>query len=289
MLKGYKYRPYPDRKQRKQIDRYIAGARFFYNWLIDQEDNYWKSYKDSNNKPDKNFVPTFRAQKKIVHDFSWLKDLPSNIIDYTAKNLKTAYKNWFRSLSKKDYQFRKPVKKTLKSRQSYGDRECTIDYKNKTIRISNIETPIKAYLDRRLPGSESLSKLKLAKKYKVTISRTPSRKYFFSVQYDDASIEPKTLSYNDNNAIGIDFGVKDYIITSSEVNGLTEKHKVEKLENLLNDLKKVKRLQRLFNRSRERYYLSFIQNYITKHGLKIHITELKGSKKKWFRLAKSLF
>ncbi|WP_336156540.1 IS200/IS605 family element RNA-guided endonuclease TnpB, partial [Fusobacterium polymorphum] len=127
----------------------------------------------------------------------WLKDVDKFSLQNSLKDLDKAYKNFF---SGKDY----PKFKSKKdNRKSY-----------RTNFTNNIE-----FLDKWIKVPK-LGKLKIRDKIKpqgriisATITQAPSGKYYISLCCAD--IEVKKLKSTNKN-VGIDLGIKDFVLTSDE-------------------------------------------------------------------------
>lgn len=126
-------------------------------------------------------------------DFEWLKEVNSQTLQQSLKNLETAYGNFFRKHSK----FPKFKKKS--NHQSFRIPQH-ISLKEYKICVPKFKEGIKINLHRKLEG-----KIKSA-----TFSKTPSGKYFVSILCEvHKKTKPKT-----GKSIGIDLGITDFIVTS---------------------------------------------------------------------------
>lgn len=86
MLKGYKYRLYPNKKQKEYFAKCFGCVRFIYNHMLSDKIEYYKETKQKlNNTP---------AQYK--KEFSWLKEVDSLALANAQMNLQSAYNNFFK-------------------------------------------------------------------------------------------------------------------------------------------------------------------------------------------------
>ena len=188
MLISYKFRMYPNKKQKEYFSKCFGCIRFIYNrMLADKIEYYKKEKKNLHNTP---------AQYK--EEFEWLKEVDSLALANAQMNLQTAYDNFF-----KNPKIGFPKFKSKKSHHY----TYTTNNQGKTIRISG------AYI--RLP---KIGKVKIKKHRNfngtiksVTVSQNASGKYYISIlvnQEELAKLKPN------NNAIGIDLGIKEFCITS---------------------------------------------------------------------------
>lgn len=194
--KAYKFRLYPNEKQKEQINKTIGSARFVYNHFL----NEWTTtYKETGKGLSNTKCSAVLTQLKKQVDTWWLKEPDSIALQASLEHLADAFDGFFQK--KKDY----PRFKSKKHhRQSYTTKQT-----NKNIRVSGNKI--------KLP---KLDWVRFAKSKEVTgtiqraiISRTPTGKYFVSVVCQVEMIaEPKT-----GTAIGIDLGITDFAILSTGV------------------------------------------------------------------------
>jgi putative transposase len=126
-------------------------------------------------------------------DLTWLKEVNSQTLQQSLKNLETAYGNFFRKHTK----FPKFKKKS--NHQSFRVPQH-ISLRDAKIQIPKFKEGIKINLHRKIEGE-----IKSA-----TFSRTPSNKYFVSILCE-VKKEPKKKT---GKSIGIDLGITDFIVTS---------------------------------------------------------------------------
>ena len=92
MLKAYKYRIYPNQKQKELLSRIFGQVRFVYNLGLET-----KIIAYTGNKK---HLDMFNLTKQITElkktDAPWLKDSPSQSLQSSIRNLDIAYTNFFR-------------------------------------------------------------------------------------------------------------------------------------------------------------------------------------------------
>lgn len=160
-------------------------VRFIYNRMLSDKIKYYEETKQKlNNTP---------AQYK--KEFEWLKEVDSLALANAQMNLQTAYNNFFRS-SKVGF----PKFKSKKSnRRSY-----TTNCVNSNIAIENgyIKLPkvglVKLKQHRLIPSDYKLKS--------VTISQTPSGKYYASVLFE---YENQVQEQDMHNFLGLDFSMHE--------------------------------------------------------------------------------
>ena len=200
MLKAYKFRLYPNQKQIDYLNKTFGCVRFIYNaMLFDKIETYKLTKEMLYNTP---------AQYKDKYPF--LKEVDSLALSNAQLNLETAYKKFFKEKtgfpnykSKKNNYFSFTTNNQIRVNKK-GETLNTIHIiDSKYIKIPKLKTPIRLKMHRQLPKDAVIKS--------VTISKTPTNKYFISilVECEIEKLKPET------NKIGLDLGIKDYIITSN--------------------------------------------------------------------------
>ena len=183
MNKAYKFRIYPNAEQQIILTKTFGCVRFIYNQMLSDKINYYEETKQKlNNTP---------AQYKSK--FPWLKEVDSLALANAQMNLQTAYNSFFRN-PKIGF----PKFKSKKSnRRSY-----TTNCVNGNISIDNgfLKLP-KVGLVKLKQHRLILSNYKLKS---VTISQTPSGKYYASVLFEyENQIQEQEL----HDFLGLDFSM----------------------------------------------------------------------------------
>lgn len=203
ITKSYKFRIYPNKNQRILIEKTFGCCRFVYNHYlaksIEDYERIGKSNSYSQNSKD-------YSELKKKEEFSWLKETDASAHQRALKNLDYAYQNFFRRVKQGQKPgFPKFKKKT--SAQSY----TTPNLAGKRSTIENILKPrhikicklgwVKAKID-RIPQGHWVN---------MTIRRTASGKYSVSLCCVNVPHEEYDTT---GSLIGIDLGIKDFVITS---------------------------------------------------------------------------
>ena len=183
MNKAYKFRIYPNAEQQIILAKTFGCVRFIYNQMLSDKINHYEETKQKlNNTP---------AQYKSK--FPWLKEVDSLALANAQMNLQTAYNSFFRN-TKIGF----PKFKSKKSnRRSY-----TTNCVNGNISIYNgfLKLP-KVGLVKLKQHRLILSNYKLKS---VTISQTPSGKYYASVLFEyENQIQEQEL----HDFLGLDFSM----------------------------------------------------------------------------------
>lgn len=193
MLKSYKYRINPSSTQKEKLSHFFGCARFIYNWGLNRKSELYSSTKEN--------VSFFTLAKEVTNlkkeeDFEWLKDVHSQTLQMSLRNLDVAYTNFF----KKRGDFPKFKKKS--NRQSFQYPQG-VKIKGDKVFLPKIGW-VKYFNSRCFEGNIKT----------VTVSLTPTGKYFVSVLVDNEEELPTKKPIIENTTVGLDFGIKNLIITS---------------------------------------------------------------------------
>ncbi|WP_443595644.1 RNA-guided endonuclease TnpB family protein [Agathobacter sp.] len=216
IYKGYKFRLYPNDKQKEYFAKCFGCARFIYNkMLADKIEHYQKTGEN---------LIVYPSDYK--DDFPFLKEVDSHILCQEEQHLQKAYANFFRN---KDFGFPK-FKSKKNNYKSFSTSNVT--------RCNTVEIIDNKYL--KLPRSKNfgLIKVKISQLIRstiktVTISQVPSGKYYVSM---NVAIWYQSLPSR-GSILGIDLGTKDLVITS-------DGDKFDNIKTLDNHQKKLAKLQR---------------------------------------------
>jgi putative transposase len=232
MHKAVQVRIYPSKEQETQLAQSFGCARWWWNYALNKS---IETYKETGKGLSRAALNAFLPLLKKAEDTIWLGDCYSQILQATTLNLTTAYKNFF------DQRAGFPKFKSKHGKQS-------IQYpQNVKVVNGNIKLPgnigvVKAKIHRPIDG-----KIKT-----VTVSKTPSGKYFVSILTE---IEAKNPTISKGKIYGVDLGLKHFAV-------VTDGEKVSKYDNpkyLAKHEKNLKRKQKKLARkqkgskSRNRY------------------------------------
>ncbi len=196
MLRAYKYRLYPTEEHKVLFAKTFGCCRFVYNWALNLKIEAYKERKETL----KNVYLTNLMKSKLKVENEWLSEVNSQSLQSALRNLDTAYTNFFRNAKAVGF----PKFKSRKDRQSFlCPQHCRVDFDNGTITIPKAKD-IPSVLYRRFKGTVKT----------VTISMTPSGKYFASVLVDTGLQEIPVNEVVHNTALGIDLGIKSLAVCS---------------------------------------------------------------------------
>jgi putative transposase len=135
----------------------------------------------------------FKKLEKENSPSSWIKEVNSQSVQASLRDLEVAYTRFFSKQGKF------PRFKSKRDRQSFRIPQSTV-YKDGQLEIPKFKQPIKVKEDRPISGEILFS----------TISKSPSGKYYVSI-----TCETEHIPYKKNkNSVGIDLGIKDLAICS---------------------------------------------------------------------------
>ena len=226
MLRAYKYRIYPTEEQKVLLAKTFGCCRFVYNWALNLKIEAYRQEKKT--------IAYKEVQDRMVNelkkDNQWLTEVNSQALLNTIRNLDTAYKNFFRDTHAVGF----PRFKSRKNRQSFQcPQHCSVDFKKGTLSIPKAKG-IPAVLHRRFKGMVKT----------VTVSMTPSGRYFASVLVDTAIQKLSASTIQGNTTLGIDLGIKSLAVCSD---GRT----FDNPKNLQRSLDRLKLLQKRLSRKQK--------------------------------------
>lgn len=192
IYKSYKYRLYPSPEDKELLSLHFGHCRFVYNYFLkEKQEFYLRNKKTLNYNNYSQALTTLKKQKEYV----WLKDVNSQSLQQSLKNLETAFGKFFSKKSKFPKFKRKDGNNSFNVPQN-------VTIKSDKIYIPKFRNGIKFVKHRPLKG----------KICSATISKKPSGKYYVSILTEQNIIIPDTIDVT--KAIGIDLGIKDFAITS---------------------------------------------------------------------------
>ena len=233
MLRGIKIRLYPNKEQASKLNQVLGCYRFVYNQCLDRKQMEYN--ENGNNLGLTELSKWFHGTLLKDEQYVWLKEQNTKVMKQSIKQMLTAYKNFFKQhkgfpkfKSKKDKQSALFPFEAISKRNTFDERKITLTQDLKDIRFRCSDLYYKRLQDYK-------DKIRSA-----TVSRTKSGNYFLSILVDIPQEELVKLSHT-NQSVGIDLGVKDFVITSDgEV--FENKHFFKKQG------RKVKKLQRQLSR-----------------------------------------
>ena len=222
MEKSYKYRIYPNKSQKQILTRTFGCVRFVYNHYLDKR---IKTYEKDETTLGYTKCSSDLTNLKKQSGYEWLNDVDSTALQSSLKNLDTAFKNFFDQPKSGFPKFKS--KKTHRHSYTTKYTNGNIKYLEKYIKLpklGNVKTS-----NRLVPEGRIVS---------ATVSQEPSGKYFVSLCCMDV---PDKKYIKTGNSVGIDLGIKEFLITS-------EGEMVKNPKYLSKEERKLIRLQRQLSR-----------------------------------------
>ncbi len=196
MLTATKVRIYPAPEQAAFLERQFGCVRYVWNRALEIKEHYYR-HKAKNLSPFKDLKPLLAVAKR--HEkYAWLKEVDSMALQQALINLDRAYRNFFEKRSGK------PRFKSKRARQS--SYHCVgVKVMDNAIKIPKC-SPIKAVIHRPIDG----------KVKSITLSRSPSGKYYASILVEDGKPTPEPVkTLNADRIVALDLGLKDFAIAST--------------------------------------------------------------------------
>lgn len=233
MFRAIKVKLYPNKQQEQVINKILGCYRFVYNHMLARKQQEYTDNKISLSLCDisKYFHNTLCKDEK----YSWIKEQNTHVMKQSIRQMMSAYDRFFKLHSGF------PKFKTKKDRQSALfpitaiSKSNTFDTKHVSLvkSLKNIKFRCSDLYFKRLQTYKDSIR-------SATMSKTKSGNYFLSILIDipqDEIIKFKQTG----GSVGIDLGVKDFVITSDgEI--FENKHFFKKQEN------KIKKLQKQLSR-----------------------------------------
>lgn len=185
--RAYKYRIYPDEKQRVFFAKSFGCCRFLYNKML--------ADKIAAYNQEGRMLKCTPAQYK--QEYPWLKEVDSLALANVQLHLEKAYKAFF---TQKKSGFPK-FKSKKKSRSAYTTNMVNgnISVEEAGIRLPKVGT-VKAVIHRKAPDTYKLKS--------VTVSQEPSGEYYASVLYEYEAVESQAVSEDKElRILGIDYAM----------------------------------------------------------------------------------
>ena len=260
ILRAIKIRLSPTKTQEQTLNKVLGSYRFVYNQMLALKQNNYNENKTNLGLTD--LSKYFHGTLLKNEQYAWLKQQNTKVMKQAIRQMLTAYDNFF----KLNCGF--PRFKSKKDNQSALFPLEAIS-KNNTFETKHISL-IKSLKNIKFRCSDK--QFKRLQKYKdnirsATLSKTKSGNYFLSILVLVNDDEFKQFQYT-NNKVGIDLGVKDFVITSDgEV--FENKHFFKTSENKIKKLQKQlsKKVKGSNNSNKARIKLSKAYEHLTNQRL----------------------
>ena len=229
MLRAIKIRLYPNKEQELKLNKVLGCYRFVYNQMLALKQQEYNDNKKSLGLTD--LSKYFHGTLLKDEQYAWLKEQNTKVMKQSIRQMLSAYDKFFKQhngfpkfKSKKDKQSALFPLEAISKHNTFETRHfsLTTPLKNIKFRCSDL------YFSRLRKYNKNIRS--------ATLSKTKSGNFFLSILIEMEEAELKRFEHT-NEQVGIDLGVKDFVITSDgEV--FENKHFFKKEE------KQIKKLQR---------------------------------------------
>jgi len=211
MLKAHKYRIYPSREQETLITKHIGSARFIYNLALETKQMAYSGAKVNLSRYE------LSAQiPELKKECPWLKEINSQSLQKALINLDNAFGAFFKGRASFP---------NFKSKGSARQSFCvpqSVSLEDDRLCIPKFKGGIDIRLHRPIKGEIR----------QATISRTPTGKYFASILAETGASAPEKKPVKEATIIGIDLGLKSFLVASDGTTFDNPRHLKKAMERL---------------------------------------------------------
>ena len=283
MLRAVKIRLYPNVTQATQINKLLGCYRVVYNQCLNRK---IKSYEENKVSENRTTLSHFIHHELLKDDnFVWLREQNTKVLKQAVNDMLSAYKNFFERHTGYP-RFKKKKDNKQSCRFELGAISKRNDYTTYKLSLANIKN-VKFRCSKKY--AEYLQKHKENIR-QATLTRLPCGEYYLSILIDGDLTHKVKESHN---IIGIDLGIKDFIVTSDgEVfdNLHFNKNKSNKIKRLQKQLSRKEnnsnnrnktriKLSKIYKRitDKKQYYLHQVSNYLIDENQVICMEDLNVS------------
>ena len=175
------------------LAKHFGCTRFVYNYFLNQRQEQYRLTGKSDN-----FYTECKSltELKKQEETAWLNEVSTQSLQFALRCLEASYNNFFKKRA--NY----PKFKSKHSKNSFTATQAAYIAGGRLF-IRKFREGIKCRVHREIRGKIG----------KVTITKTPSGKYFASVHTEEEYVTPFEKT---GKSIGLDLGLKDFLTTSEE-------------------------------------------------------------------------
>ena len=207
MLRAIKVRLYPNKTQEQTLNKVLGCYRFVYNHMLARKQETYNS--------DKTNIGLTELSKYFHHEllrdeqYTWLKEQNTKVMKQSIRQMLTAYDKFFKEhkgfpkfKSKKNKQSASFPSDAISKTNAFDARKISLTKKLKDIKFRCSDL----YFNRLQRYKDNIRS--------ATLSKTKSGNFFLSILIDMDNNE--LIKFNKTSRdVGIDLGVKDFVITSN--------------------------------------------------------------------------
>ena len=206
MLRAIKIRLYPNKEQELKLNKVLGCYRFVYNQTLARKQQEYNENKKSLGLTD--LSKYFHNELLKDEQYSWLKEENTKIMKQSIRQMLSAYEKFFKQhngfpkfKSKKDKQSALFPLEAISKKNTFETRKITLTQPLKDIRFRCSDL----YFNRLKQYHNMIRS--------ATLSKTKSGNFFLSILIELPNEEVIKFKLTDDH-VGIDLGVKDFVITS---------------------------------------------------------------------------
>lgn len=192
MLKSFRYKINPTPEQSVLLNKHIGSSRFVYNLALETKQMAW-----AGNRANLNCFDLIKQLPELKKECEWLKEINSQSLQQPIRNLDNAFTRFFKG------QGNFPKFKKKSNGGSFNIPQ-NVSLENGKLIIPKFKKGIDIVLHRPIKGEIR----------QATISKTPTGKYFVSILCDTKEVTKPRAPIKENTSIGIDLGIKTFLVTS---------------------------------------------------------------------------
>lgn len=264
----YKFKLQPTKLQTILLNKHLGACRFVYNYFLDLKNKHYQTAREEDlEKKNLSYTDTTKllTQLKKEEKYWWLKEINSQVLQQSLKNLDGAYNNFFKGVAQFPTFHSKYHKQGFRVPQS-------IEVKGNRIFIPKFKEGIKFISHRKLDYTKICN---------ITITKDSIEKYYVSITVEkDIQDKPST-----GLAVGVDIGIKSLAVCSDGT-------VINNPKNTNKYADKLKKVQRVLSRKLDKADKEQVLNKdgspkYTKTGkLKFCLKQSKNSRKARMKIAR---
>lgn len=193
MLKAFKYRIYPTDQQSILINKHIGCTRFVYNLALET-----KRMAYAGGKINLSCFDLMKQLPELKKQCEWLREVNAQSLQQSIIHLDIAFTKFFKG------QNNFPAFKKKSSKQSFNIPQ-NILLNEGSIILPKFKEGIKIVLHRQIKGEIR----------NATIIKTSTGKYFVFILCETKQEIPTKKLIKENTTIGIDLGIKTFLVASN--------------------------------------------------------------------------
>lgn len=211
MYKAFKYELNLTNNQASALNQFMGCSRFVYNKFLHRKS---EAYKQDQTKLSYYHLQDELTKLKKTEEFSFLKEVHSQVLQSSLRNLDNAFTNFFKGKAKFPNFKKKSNHQSIQYPQG-------VKLDGEKVFLPKVGW-CKFYKSRDIKGVIKT----------VTVSKTPTNRYFVSLLCDTGEVTPNKVKIDKSSSVGIDLGIKVFCYTSDSEVFENQKHLKKSLRKL---------------------------------------------------------